>query len=372
MSGMFAIMITKYRAERAVLPADESVAWVVVDDTFTLHSEASSFLAGLRAAGRSSNTERVYASRVALYLSWCAESGVDWSRAGLLDLGRFLRWLVAEPLPARSARKVAEPRCRKESTANAVITAVCEFLRFSNRQGWVPFEVAARLSEPKYLSHLPTGYNAGEDGQFRTVRARSLKFTTPQEGYEWLTDDQVERLVAATRRARDRFLVALLACTGVRIGEALGLHRQDMHLLSQSDALGCPIAGPHIHVRRRRHNANGALSKSKVPRWIPVTEDVVGLYADYQFERGQVQQAEETDMVFVNLFKAPLGRPMTYASVKDLFDRLGRSAGFAARPHMLRHSAATRWGPCWSGPRCDPDPDGSCEFGLDGPLPACQ
>lgn len=68
MSGMFAIMITKYRAERAVLPADESVAWVVVDDTFTLHSEASSFLAGLRAAGRSSNTERVYASRVALYL----------------------------------------------------------------------------------------------------------------------------------------------------------------------------------------------------------------------------------------------------------------------------------------------------------------
>ncbi|WP_245985108.1 tyrosine-type recombinase/integrase [Streptomyces tateyamensis] len=285
----------------------------------------------------------MYAGRVALYLSWCAERGVDWSRAGLLDLGRFLRWLVAEPLPARSWKHATEPRYRKESTANAVITAVCEFLRFGSRHGWVPLEVAALLSEPKYLSHLPTGYNAGEDGQFRTVRARSLKFTTAQEGYEWLTDDQVDRLVAATGRARDRFLVALLACTGVRIGEALGLRREDMHLLSHSGTLGCPVAGPHIHVRRRRHNANGALAKSRVPRWIPVTEDVVSLYADYQFERVQIRQADDTDMVFVNLFRGPLGRPMTYASVKDLFDRLARSIGFPARPHMLRHSAATRW-----------------------------
>ncbi len=48
-------------------------------------------------------------------------------------------------------------------------------------------------------------------------------------------------------------------------------------------------------------------------------------------------------MVFVNLFRAPLGRPMTYPNAKDMFDRLARRAGFVARPHMLRHSAATSW-----------------------------
>jgi site-specific recombinase XerD len=29
--------------------------------------------------------------------------------------------------------------------------------------------------------------------------------------------------------------------------------------------------------------------------------------------------------------------------VKDLFDRLAGECGFPVRPHMLRHSAATRW-----------------------------
>ena len=30
-------------------PADGSVAWVVVDDTFAFHAEATAFLAGIRA-----------------------------------------------------------------------------------------------------------------------------------------------------------------------------------------------------------------------------------------------------------------------------------------------------------------------------------
>jgi integrase len=48
-------------------------------------------------------------------------------------------------------------------------------------------------------------------------------------------------------------------------------------------------------------------------------------------------------MVFVNLFRPPLGRAMTYPNAKNLFDRLARRAGHPARPHMLRHSAATHW-----------------------------
>jgi hypothetical protein len=116
------------------------------------------------------------------------------------------------------------------------------------------------LSEEKYLSFLPPGYSAGEDGQYRIVNAKTIKFNVAVPGYEWLNDEQFEQLVNVTTRARDRFLVCLLGATGIRIGEALGLHRQDMHLLSTSASLGCQVLGPHIHVRRRQ-NANGALAK---------------------------------------------------------------------------------------------------------------
>ncbi|MBC9731585.1 tyrosine-type recombinase/integrase, partial [Streptomyces sp. TRM68367] len=37
------------------------------------------------------------------------------------------------------------------------------------------------------------------------------------------------------------------------------------------------------------------------------------------------------------------GQPMKYPSTYELFQRLAKKAGFAARPHMLRHSAITRW-----------------------------
>jgi integrase/recombinase XerD len=128
----------------------------------------------------------------------------------------------------------------------------------------------------------------------------------------------------------------------MRIGEALGLRREDMHLLASNNILGCGVRGPHIHVRRRA-NANGSLAKSRFPRSIPVTTDVVDLYADYQFERSEIPEGDLSDFVFVNLYKPPLGEPLRYHNTKKLFERLSRTVGFSLTPHMFRHSAATQW-----------------------------
>ena len=103
------------------------------------------------------------------------------------------------------------------------------------------------------------------------------------------------------------------------------------------------MEGPHLHVRRRSDNPNRALAKSRHSRCLPVTPDIVAFYTDYQHERNQVGAAADTGMVFVNLFRPPLGRAMTYPNAKNVFDRLARRAGHPARPHMLRHSAATHW-----------------------------
>ena len=57
----------RYRPERAVLP-DGSVRWVVIDNEYELHDEASAFLRGIvELRDRSIGTARVYAGRVALF-----------------------------------------------------------------------------------------------------------------------------------------------------------------------------------------------------------------------------------------------------------------------------------------------------------------
>lgn len=319
--------------------------WVVVDTDYELHPYSSAYLASLRAQEDASvNTERAYAGRIALYLSYCTDHGVAWHEPSIGQLTGFLNWLVDEPLPAKGHRPRREPRRRSKGTANAITGTVFRFLRYCALLDDSPVsaELAARLYEPKHLRYAPPGYDRGEDGQYSTVNVKIIRFKVVVPGFEYLTDDEIRKVLDHAAHDRDRLLVALLAVTGMRIGEALGLRREDMHLLSSSKVLGCPVAGPHVHVRRRQ-NVNGALAKTRKPRWIPVGEDIGGLYADYQWERDRVPDAADCDMVFVNLFAAPMGQPMKYPSTYELFQRLAKKAGFAARPHMLRHSAITRW-----------------------------
>ncbi|MFJ9847577.1 tyrosine-type recombinase/integrase, partial [Kitasatospora sp. NPDC101155] len=280
---------------------------------------------------------------MALYLDYCAARRLVWSAPSFLALTDLQRWLVSEPLPPRGQSRPRLPRYRSTGTANAVMTAVADFLRFGRLHGWVQAETAELLSEPKLLRFLPAGCDAGEGETALEVQVSRFRFKTADPGFEVLDSDQIQRAIAQAGNARDRFLAALLACTGLRIGEALGLRRGDMHFLASSRPLGCQVEGPHLHVHRRTDNPNRALAKSRTSRHVPVTADLVAFYADYQYERDRVAAAAVIDMVFVNLFRPPLGSAMSYSSAKDAFDRLAHTVGHALRPHMLRHSAATRW-----------------------------
>jgi len=333
-------MTQRFAAERAISPTDESISFVVVDDAYTLHSKACEYLASLRFRDRSVNTERVYAGRLALFLTYCAESRLDWQSITVDDLARFQRWLITTPIEQRSPRNTQ--RLRSHKTANAILTSVCEFLRFASTRGWYAAELVQQISEPKYLRRGPVGYDFGEDDQFRTVRSRALRLAEVENPPPTLTAEQIAAVMQALPRMRDRLLVAVLAESGMRIGEALGLRREDMHLLGSNNVLGCAIGGPHIHVRRRA-NANGSLAKSRFPRSIPVTTELVDVYADYRFERSAIPEGDDSDFVFVNLYKPPLGEALRYHNAKKLFERLSATVGFTVTPHMFRHSAATRW-----------------------------
>jgi site-specific recombinase XerD len=47
--------------------------------------------------------------------------------------------------------------------------------------------------------------------------------------------------------------------------------------------------------------------KNEKPRVVPVTAGLVSLYETYRLDRDQCRRARESDFVFVNLYRAPLG-----------------------------------------------------------------
>jgi site-specific recombinase XerD len=65
---------------------------------------------------------------------------------------------------------------------------------------------------------------------------------------------------------------------------------------------------------------------------------LIRLYSDYLHEE---YGSLDCDYVFVNLWAAPVGRPMSYPSVDRLVRRLRRRTGIEFTPHQFRHSYAT-------------------------------
>ncbi len=324
------------RVEKAVSPVHTQVTWLLVDeDTFVPHPEGRAFSLFLRGAGRSPETMRAYLPRVGRFLNWCATAGVDWRTVGLLDLARFKTTLETTPIHADGRRRTGK-------SVNAVLTSVCEYLRFCAAHGLIDASVAARLSERRFVTHLPTGVDPGEYGH-RFVRARALRASEITQAPQTLTGRQVAQLLEACSQARDELLISVMVEGGLRIGEALGLRREDMHLLPDSSHLGCSLAGAHLHARPRQDNPNGARGKSGCPRAVPVRHEFVEVYRRHLQERESVWQAQGCDFVFVNMTGEHAGRPMSYSNAQQLIGRLGKRCGVRVHPHLFRHTAATNW-----------------------------
>jgi integrase/recombinase XerD len=272
---------------------------------------------------RSPNTVRAYAFSLALWFEFLERIQVGWADAGVEDVSEFVRWLRAPAdnvivLDASAAR-------RSEATVNRHLAAVFGFYDFHARTGvklaesLVAWRRVPRGSFKPFLHHVTKG---------RPVPTRPVKLRVPRRLPATLEVEQVTVLLGACTRLRDRFLLALLAETGMRIGQALGLRHADF--VSRR----C-----QVRIVPRVDNANGARAKTATTVTVPVSAPLVRLYSDYMHtEYG----ALDCDYVFVNLWSGPVGHPLRYDAVAKLVGRLRDRTGIAFTPHMFRHTRATQ------------------------------
>jgi integrase/recombinase XerD len=312
------------RVAPVVLPHDGLESWTVVDDEGFEVEAIESFLAHLTAVERSPNTVRAYAHDLRDFFAFLGQRGVEWSAVRLEDVGGFVAWLRLPPA-ARDGRVVALPSAEvfcSAATVNRKLSALSSFYEFHARHGvdlgelltaWRPGGRGG--SWKPFLAHL------GERGS----RRRTVVLRAERRAPRVLTGEQITAILEACVRLRDRFLFALLAGSGLRIGEALGLRHEDISAHRST-----------VTVRPRR-NANRARVKSW-SRTVPVAPELVELYSDYlHVEYGEL----DSDYVFVNLWGGTLGAPLTYAAVHRLVDRLRARTGIEFTPHWLRHTYAT-------------------------------
>jgi integrase len=161
----------------------------------------------------------------------------------------------------------------------------------------------------------------------RPVPVRPVKLPVPRRAPRTLEPGQIVAILAACEHLRDRFLLSLLAETGMRVGQALGLRHCDFVSRKRE-----------VHIVPRADNANRARAKLRSAVVVPVSTPLVRLYSEYMHvEYGAI----DSDYVFVNLFAGQVGAAMTYSAVDKMIGRIAARTGIGFTAHMLRHSHAT-------------------------------
>ncbi len=335
------------RVQRVALAGGQQ-SWTVVDGDHRLVEPAEAYLEYLRAQRSSPNTVKSYARALALWWQYLTVFARLWDAVGLEDLGGFLTWLRTGEGPEVTAIGPRQARFA-ESTIAVRLRAVLSCYEFHRLNG---VEVGAELQ--RVTQHRSGGYRPMLEhvARRRGRRESVIRVRQPRRaGPPTLTPGQLDRLYdacacwdAALREwrgsVRNRLLWMLLAETGLRLGEALGLQHRDWHT-GRGDT-------PFVEVVAREH-PHGVRAKGGFRR-LYVSDELDRLYGEYLWqlcEVGADVAVEDFDAapVFVNLDRARRFAPWRPDSVYDLVDRLRRQltdqlpAGWS--PHWLRHTHAT-------------------------------
>lgn len=179
---------------------------------------------------------------------------------------------------------------RARTTINRKISAIRRFFRYHMRENHITADPSAHITSAKTFRRLP----------------------------DFLTLDEMSRLLdslpeATEKELRDKAILELLYATGMRVGELVGLKRDDIRF---DDSL----------VR--------IMGKGGKERLVPVHEKALGLLRRYL----EVRSSEERK-VFLSLRRHPLQE----RDIRRILDHALSTMDFAKHitPHKIRHSFAT-------------------------------
>lgn len=170
-------------------------------------------------------------------------------------------------------------------------------------------------------------------GQLAQIPAGIVLPTVEPSHSATLTAAEARRLLATSAEARDPLLAlwAILAGTGMRFAEALGLRWQDIDLDGPSPSLR--IAG-----QLTSRNPPFRLVETKTPRsrrTVPLVEPLLSVLR-------QERAVERTPHPWGLVVYQPNGELLTQSGVRWHFDAALKRAGVPrVTPHGMRHTAAT-------------------------------
>ncbi|EHL31087.1 tyrosine-type recombinase/integrase [Legionella drancourtii] len=295
-------------------------SWLVLDDNYLPVKPITEFIRYLNNVDKSPFTVKSYAHHLKLFWEFLVSRQLDWTKINLSNLAAFVGWLRELKDESAVIDIIEDRSARKPATINVILGCLSSFYRYHNQLGNTDVTITESKNLPgnRYKALLHHVFK-NKPVQRRIISVRQVK-----ELPKTITDEQLVQLNEACSNYRDRFLVALLFETGLRIGQTLALRHEDIICWNNE-----------IHIKYRTNNVNQVRNKSYKSNTLHVSNYVMNLYSEYV---SSLDQNRLGDYVFINLNTY---EPLCYPAIKKLFVNLSQKCGFYIRPHMLRHTHAS-------------------------------
>jgi site-specific recombinase XerD len=284
------------------------------------------FVKDLRAGGRSEHTITSYEFAVRDFLQFTL--GLDILQVTHRDIGEWLHWLDTQRLTS--------------STISARKYALSSFFQFLQKT------------------------DALKDSPARFITNRKITRKMPR----FLSVKEVERLIGAARKPRDRALLEVMYATGCRIAEIVGMRVEDINgrtvrVLGKGDKERIVVLGSRAikslqtYLQGRKDGPlfvaepirqRGGVFRDQSGAWWgqwretdPSGNRTMRSVRLGDYELRTKQDAMEALGVHVPPAQVqPPSKPLNAHSIRLILDAAARKAGIShVYPHMLRHSFAT-------------------------------
>ena len=290
----------------------ESMDIVLLPSKYLMHKKRSKI---------SPNTIRRSAFALSYYLNYMDENQLHLDDIYKMKYAEqhehftdFLIWLKAGEHSREEYSKLPN-----NETCNAYLKEVFRFYTFMERENGQS-ESLKVLSDAQMIVRNSVGVR-------RVLNRKSFHGYLKEKGHQGKTieQDKIVSLLQKCANCRDQVLLLLLAETGFRIGELLGVrYREDIDYKNHV-----------IYVNFREDNENNARAKNAEFRRAKISDATFDILMFYMEDYKELLR--EQKYLFINVSSDYAGEPFKVSGVYAMLRRLEEKTGIKASPHMLRH-----------------------------------
>ena len=269
---------------------------------------------------RSPNTVRRSAFSICYYLEYLKEIPMEITDVYGLDFEKqnehftgFLYWLKAGN--HRASNNLTPIH---NGTCNAYLEDVFRFFLYIEAQ----YEQFDSLKVLSYNYHI----TPNAVGVKKTMRYQAFKgyLKAEERKVRPAEHEEITEILKACTNCRDQLLILLIAETGFRIGEILGIDY--IHDIDYEHHM--------VGVYFREDNENDARAKNAEYRKAKISDDTYEFLMYYLAEYRELLQQQ--NYLFINISGETAGQPLKVDSVYDMLGRMEKKTGISLTPHMFR------------------------------------